>query len=408
MTPITPDERRTRGSLAPGALGLAAALLVILGATLFPVRAEHRPDFVACLVCGQRGTGDALANLILFAPLGAALAVIGYFGFLPVFYAFLLSCGIELAQMIIPGRDPSLGDVAFNTLGALVGLVVARVGRHWLAPDARTAARCSAGAGVAAVCVFGLTAWMLTPIFTASSYRAWWTPALDELAWYRGRVVQTTLDSMPLRAGELPRSGEIRRLLRSGAPLRIGAVAGPRSKSLGTLLVIEDDRERAMLLIGVDRDDLVLRHHTRAAELRLDQPDLRLRGALAHVVPGDTLHITVHKSGGHYCLTLNRSGACPVGFTIGAGWALVLYPAHFPLGLQQVLGAAWVAGLAFPVGLWFRKRPESLLAAGVLLAGAFLLPPSAGLLPTPPMELLGVAGGWSLGVGLQRLLKNAQ
>ena len=366
---------------------------------------ERQPEFVACIVCGARGSADAILNLILFVPLGVALALGGRTGFRPLLYAALLSSGIELAQLVIPGRDPSLGDVCFNTLGATVGQVGARVAWQWVVPEDRTAARLSAGASVLAVFLFGLTAALLAPTFPSSTYHVRWTHALPELEWYHCRVLQAALGPLPLRSNDFLESRAVRPLLLAGVPIRLEAIAGPQAPGLGQLLSIHDEHHHEIVLIGPDRDDLVLRYGTRAAALRLDQPDLRLRGALTHVAPGDTLRIEAWHNGNAYCLVLNHIGTCSLGFTLGSGWGLLLYPEHVPAWLQELLGAAWVAALVLPMGLWARWRPETLLATGMLLVGLFVLPRTAGLLPTPPAQILGAAGGCLLGVGLRSALR---
>jgi hypothetical protein len=211
---------------------------------------------------------------------------------------------------------------------------------------------------------------------------------------------------MTLRAGEIPQSPEVRRLLLAGTPLHIEAIAGPRLRALGPLFVIADEREREVLLIGPDRDDLVLRYRTLAAEWRLDQPDVRLRGVLAGVARGDTLVIEASRTTSGTCLTLNGTGTCHLGYTIGSGWALLLFPEHFPRWLQQLLGSAWVGAFMIPVGLLARKRPETLLAAGLLVTTVFVLPGRSGLLPTPWPQLLGAGAGWLLGAAFQAALRS--
>jgi uncharacterized membrane protein YccC len=104
---------------------------------------------------------------------------------------------------------------------------------------------------------------------------------------------------------------------------------------------------------------------------------------------------------------LNETGTCHLGYTIGSGWALLLFPKHFPPWLQQLLGVAWVGVLVVPVGLWARNRPETLLAAGILVAGLVVLPGRTGLLPTPPAQLLGAGAGWLLGAALQAALRRS-
>ncbi|MGH9892769.1 MAG: VanZ family protein, partial [bacterium] len=381
-------------------LGLLGALLFILGTTLAPMDVGSDPDFVACFLCGARSSADALVNMILFAPLGLALALIGRKGIRWIGHAAALSTTIEFAQLVIPGRDPSLSDVCFNTVGAAIGQLVARVGSRSLASTERTAARLCLVASVATVLVYGLTARLLAPSFPDSPYQVWWTPKLHQLEWYHARGLHVTLGSVTLRAGEISQPLEVRRLLRAGAPLHIEAIAGPRVRALGPLLVIADNRQREVLLIGPDRDDLVLRYRTRASQWRLDQPDVRLRGVLARVARGDTLVIEASRSTSGTCLMLNGTGTCRLGYTIGSGWALLLFPEHFPPWLQQLLGAAWVGAFLIPVGMLSRRQPETLLATGILIAGLFVLPGRGGLLPTPPLQLLGAGAGWLLGAAL--------
>ena len=406
--PITAPSSRppTRPRLVR--LGLFSALLFILGATLMPMDAGGETDFVACILCGSRGNADALVNVILFAPLGLALALTGRTGSRWIGCAALLSATIEFAQLLIPGRDPSLGDVCFNTVGAATGQLLALVELRGAASDERAAARLSVAASAAAVLVYGLTAWLLAPRLPASTYRASWTANLPQLEWYHARGLHVTLGSITLRAGEIPQSAEVHRLLLAGTPLHIEAIAGPRVRALAPLFVIVDEQDLEVMLIGPDRDDLVLRYRTLAARWRLDQPDLRLRGALASIVRGDTLSIDARREAGGTCLMLNGSGTCHLGYNIGHGWALLLFPEHFPPWLQQLLGLAWVGVLVVPVGLWARKRPETLLAAGILVAGLVVLPGRTGLLPTPPAQLLGAGAGWLLGAALQAGLRRSQ
>jgi len=380
-------------------------MLFILGATLTPMDAGSDTDFIACILCGSHGHADALVNVILFAPLGFALALMGRTGIRWIGCAALLSATIEFAQLVIPGRDPSLGDVWFNTLGAATGQLVAHIGLRCLAFNVRSAARLSAAASVATILAYGLTARLLAPMFPASTYHAWWTANRPQLEWYRARGLHVILGSFTLHAGEIPRSTEVRRLLLAGAPLHIVAIAGPRVRALGPLFVIADDRDREVLLIGPDRDDLVLRYRTLASRWLLDQPDLRLRGALTGIAPGDTMSIVAGREEGRTCLMVNGSGSCNLGYTIGSGWALLLFPEHFPPWLQQLLGSAWVGAFVIPVGLWARKRPETLLAAVILIAGLLVLPGRTGLLPTPPMQLLGAGTGWLLGAALQAAIR---
>ena len=191
-------------------LALGVALGLILLATLTPVPGARPPDFVGCVICGARGWSDALANLILFVPLGATLLANGRIGPRAVGLAGLLSAGIELVQIFIPGRDPSLGDVCFNTLGAAVGQVTAALALRLAAPPKRVAARLSFGSTVGIAIVTGVTGWLLSPALPHSALRAWYSPDRPDLELYRGRVIGTSLGSVAFRTSDLHNPDEVR------------------------------------------------------------------------------------------------------------------------------------------------------------------------------------------------------
>ncbi len=129
---------------------LAAALLPILLATLWPFPGHEPEGFISCIACGEHATSDVLLNIILFVPLGAAVALHVRSLSRCALSAALLSATIELAQLYIPGRDSSLGDVLSNTLGGTLGALVTRTAVLWLLPSAVRAARLSRTAALAA------------------------------------------------------------------------------------------------------------------------------------------------------------------------------------------------------------------------------------------------------------------
>ncbi|UJP09506.1 VanZ family protein [Microbacterium sp. KUDC0406] len=84
---------------------------------------------------------EGTLNALLFVPLGAALALLlsRRWWILAPLIAFALSFGVETIQARIPGRVPDLGDVLWNTAGALAGAIVAGLVR--LLRDGLTRAR---------------------------------------------------------------------------------------------------------------------------------------------------------------------------------------------------------------------------------------------------------------------------
>ena len=85
--------------------------------------------------------GDVLLNLICFVPLGYFFAM-GYRGvsiLLAVSLCALLSLSIEFAQIFFGGRYTSLSDLAANTLGGGIGILLARSGWFRGQPERRPA-----------------------------------------------------------------------------------------------------------------------------------------------------------------------------------------------------------------------------------------------------------------------------
>lgn len=127
---------RHRSSASPLALVYAA---LVLYASLFPFMGWRWPpgQSVAALLLlpwpPWRDPFDLWANLVGYLPLGFLLAVAvrrsgwGLFSalLLAVLGSGLMSFMSEVAQNFLPGRHPSLKDLAMNTLGALAGALLA-------------------------------------------------------------------------------------------------------------------------------------------------------------------------------------------------------------------------------------------------------------------------------------------
>jgi glycopeptide antibiotics resistance protein len=139
------------------------ATLVILALTLTPAGHGGTEPFSFCFACESRWLADGILNVLLFAPLGFFLAV----GFgkwrTTVAFGFLLSGTIELLQTMIPGRDPSLSDVVFNTLGTTLGVAVAMTMSVWLRPTPRSSLRLTASSLIFVALVTIATSVLLSP-----------------------------------------------------------------------------------------------------------------------------------------------------------------------------------------------------------------------------------------------------
>ena len=121
--PMPPSHRI---AVAAGLLGWAAVVAVL---TLVP--AGYTPPLTwssfLCIGCGWRHVADIILNWLLFMPGGLLLARL-IPGRTAVVIALVMTVAIETLQVGIPGRDPALQDLVFNTLGTVSGIQVARVG----------------------------------------------------------------------------------------------------------------------------------------------------------------------------------------------------------------------------------------------------------------------------------------
>jgi VanZ family protein len=375
-----------------------ASLLAVALATLTPSGEPLDQWTFWCLLCGDKGIADTLSNVLLLAPFGAALALLGWRARRACLAGALVSAAIELAQLVIPGRWAALGDIVFNATGALLGWAVITMAPAWLRPAPRRAARLSLVAGLAAAAVFVGTAFLLAPALPRSTYWGQWTPRLESLEPYDGEVLDARIGPLYLPSFRIPESDSARSLLLRGAPLAILALAGPAPPGLASLVSIADDRNRQILLLGPDWDDLVFIYRMRAGALTLSQPTIRLGGWLGGVVPGDTLRVAVRRTGNAFCIELNGRRACRLGFTAGRGWAVINNLEVFPWLRTGPLDALWVALLGAPFGLWARRHPASVVGGLAALVALIATPAATGiLLPTPWHEVAGWLAGAAAG-----------
>jgi hypothetical protein len=115
--------------------------------------------------------------------------------------------------------------------------------------------------------------------------------------------------------------------------------------TLVPLLSLYDEAQRAIVFLGPEQDDLVCRFYNRATALGLNTPEHRLAGALRGLAPGDTLTITISHNRHGYCLDVNGTSTCGLGFTIDMGWAFFLYSPALPAWLHTILSSIWMAAL---------------------------------------------------------------
>lgn len=381
----------TLGKIGRALTWLAAVL--VLGATLVPSRSEVEGAFFDCLVCGDRGLADAILNVALFVPFGAAAALVTRSWRRAVLYAVVLSTSVELAQQGIPGRHPSGGDLLFNSLGAVLGVLLVATSDRWILPRAGVSARLSCVASVLLVAMVAITGWLFSPALPQTSYFVQWTPRLAHLAPYDGKVSASSLGSTPHVPGELEDSRQFQRSLERGDELRIGAIAGRHPGGLASLFSIHDEHRQEVLLLGPDHEDFVLRVRSHARRLRLDQADMRASFAMRDIAHGDSLDVRVRLGKGAHCLAINDHSSCSYGFTAARGWAVLFYAEWLPRWGRGALDMLWMSVFCFPIGWWARGRKETGAAVLIAAAGLLVVPAFAQLLPTATPGFAGAIAG---------------
>jgi hypothetical protein len=132
---------------------LLPTIVLVLGATTIPV--ELRRVESATLAWGLSPL-DVVANLLLYLPVGLALASLGFWR--AVVSASLLSLVAETCQFAMMHRFPSPSDLAMNVAGAAIGVLIARQWRVVL-PAISVNVRTAWLSALAALAILGLKAW---------------------------------------------------------------------------------------------------------------------------------------------------------------------------------------------------------------------------------------------------------
>lgn len=391
-------------------------LVLIAALTLTPSGdAESVGSLALCLLCGDRGVADALLNVLLFAPLGALL-VDDLGRTRAVVACVALSMFIETSQMLMPGRHPSPADVLFNALGGGLGVIVLGQARdRWLV--SRSSRQKLAWAWVCcSVMGVALTGVLLARQVVDGPLKIRWTPSSPG-GEYGGTVVHAQLGDVVLAEGAPMQPDRVRELLLGHATLVVDFVVGPPPPQRVPALLLTDEEDRFLFAVAVAGQDLWFRPRYRADDLLLDRPEYHLPLALADYREGDTVSVrlTPATEGGYRVdvdataygpLPRNvhperRVGSRHLGFTVGRGWALLLFSPGFPPWFSRAADLTLLALAGLAVGALAGRGSMAVGAAALTLA--FVLTPRySSLVATPAPELLGFLAGVALSWTLRR------
>jgi hypothetical protein len=379
--------------------------VAILLATLTPSASEGAAGWDGCLLCGDRGLADALLNVALFAPLGAALARRGMRTPLALVLAAALSALVEAAQLGIPGRDPSPPDLLFNALGAAAGYAVGVRMNALLRPSARVAGRLALGWSLAFLAVVAGTGWLTAPAPPPGPYVGQWTPRLADHPLLPARILAARIGGVRVPRGRLASADPVRSALAGSEPLEARWIVGWRIGQPAPLLRVVGAGGDEAAALFIDGEDLILVRRTRAARLRLDRPALRAPGVTRGIAPGDTVRLRVRMDGRTAWFANDSGWSARDGMGPGRGWALLFSVFSMRGGAARALDGLWLLLWMVPLGLWLRRRRASAVALAIAAAALAVLPPLASLAPVRVHEVLGACCGLLAGAVLSRVLR---
>ena len=327
-----------------------------------------------------------------------------------------VTLGIEIAQTAIPNRSPGLGDVIYNSGGALLGAVLYR---HrdalWAAGDDRTTGR-----RTAAWAAFGLVllvgqAWLLAPAFSEVADGIEWTPRTAWGLQYEGRVIELieagrSVPEGPVPVGVLERLGD-------GTDLEISLIAGPTPNGIAPLVRIRDGRED-VFAIELDHRDIVVAYRTRGMAARLDRPLVRWDRGTSTWTPGDTITLAlravgegmvIEQAGGTGVSQNPEYDAGPIELEVPTArtWAFLMYPRWASRTPGTTVDFLWMLMLTLPLGLWGRPGP-AMLAGALWIIVLFGLPLLSPLVTASRPGALAVAIGVPLGLLIQLVHGNPE
>jgi VanZ family protein len=392
--------------------GLLLALLVgVLSSTLLP-GADSDPSASGAFFSRAWGWPDAIRNLLLLAPLGLGLGFRGPMRGRVLMFALALPLMIELAQLAIPGRAARASDAVLNSAGMLAAGWVGRYAQWWAAPTRRVALYLTCSSAVFVLAMLVATSGLLTRATPSAHLDPAWTPDLPWFGRYDGRVVSASVGKQAiLPRAPAPGSQALAEALDRNDAVTVEFEVGRPPATTSPLVRVNDARYE-VLLVAIDRDDLLVHLHARGDTLGFQLPFLRFENVLHGVPIGERVALTfnlVGTSHGHLAgarapqmdLELRARGGeqqVRAGYAAGAAWRLIAYGSSLGRPAGRWLDAASLGLLFLPLGYWGLRTPEAL--AVVIAALASLAPVSERLGLLGPNIADGVMIAASLCVGL--------
>ncbi len=395
------------------------SVALIAAATLLPfgaIPASQMPPRW-CFDCGGMWLADAISNVLLFLPLGLALACRGRGIAVVACSGVLLSFAVEFCQSvgIPPSRSPAIADITANAFGAMLGWLLSRYWRSVCCADARRSAMLAVSWWLIAVAILALTA------AAAQTERVGEPKAVSlssiEYApgygWYGGTPISAQVSSAQsagpwtiLHAGTGPivahadhGSNEWQVILQS-----VGRDSANVRRAIFFLHVAGDTT--ADVLIAQHNHDVDLVVRRRASSWGLNFPVISVAGVFSGQSPTDTIRVHVNATNRLMHLEATRglrSERAQLALTPAIGWSMIQTLVGVQHPLVPVIQFLWLVTLFFPLAWWSGRTRRAgflaLSAAGTSVAICVVAPVLGGA-PFSLQDLVSVAGIWTAGAAL--------
>jgi hypothetical protein len=269
-----------------------------------------------------------------------------------------------------------------------------------------------------------ISAFGFSPAIPRSEYYGQIARRLGNFEQFRGAVVRASIADVTVPDTRFPDSHRVRELLVRGAIVTTTVVPAGLTSDIAPIVRVVDAREREIVLLAQNAEDLVFGVRTGAAALRLRPPFFALPDAFSAVSPSDgglttdTLVTSARYSAREVWLNAQTRTSYDRHIPISAslGWTMLLPFQWFIEGTpaELVVSAIWIACLLLPIGYWgagvvgFPRAQDAtkirLMSATIALlllyVGLVVVPHVFGVTAAPPSDWLAALTGILLGGAL--------
>ena len=354
-----------------------------------------------CVICGDGGVADVVLNILLFLPLGVALAALRWPLVRTVLVVMAISTAIEVFQgAALIGRDASLSDVLSNSAGGLFGWA-GYSGLLALARPSRALAR--RGAAIVLAIMAGL--WVATgaglqPSLTESY--PWIGQPMNAARGpqpFPGTMQRAAIDGISIPNEEMPQQAPWRDSI--AIELNVTRNSAELFERGIVMLRIVDTAHTVQVAMDQKGDDAWLRLRLRAADWRLHNPRWQVSHAMrmAPDVPWRFRWTWLHDR----FIIVNEPIDGPhatiiaVPLSIGLGWSFI-HPFVDTIGTNRLLWTAlWLAFWFGLLGWLAGALPKgAALVVGLIAIGCYLAASLGWGMPVQASEVVAAVGAYAV------------